>query len=170
VLRAREGLPLRAHADTLAYRAKRFVARHRWAVFGAMGLMIGLLVGAAGLWLGWRRAAADATLGWRAHAQAVEVATLLEEVAVRTHDGQLEVALDAIAARLGEYADAPETEGRLRLALATLYEQLGKRETAILHLERGLTLSRSSRGFDRRTVRTAEERLARLLAERPKGQ
>ncbi|MBK8096281.1 MAG: serine/threonine protein kinase [Planctomycetes bacterium] len=168
-LRARDGWPLHAHADSFAYRARCFVARNRLAAAGALALLLGVLLGTTGLWLGWRSAAAEAALGWRAHAQAVEVAALLEEIAARTPAGQLEVTLAAIANRLGDYADAPETEGRLRLALAAIYEPIGQREVALGHLERGLALARTSRGFDRRTVRAAEERLARLLAGKPKG-
>ncbi len=169
VLAARDGLPLRAHPGGATYRARRFAARHRWAVVGASGLLIGLLVGVAGLWSGWRSALNEASVGWRAHSQAVEVVSLLQEVVLRTEGGRLDAALDAVAARLSDYADAPETEGRLRFALAALYEEVGRRETALQHVERGLAIARAARGFDRRTVREAEERLARLAASRPKG-
>ncbi|MBL8749768.1 MAG: serine/threonine protein kinase [Planctomycetes bacterium] len=169
VLAARDGLPLRAHPGSATHRVRRFASRHRWAVVGASGLLLGLLVGVAGLWYGWRSAAHDASVGWRAHSQVVEVVSLLQEVVRRTEGGGLDAALDAVAARLPDHADAPETEGRLRFALAALYEQVGRQEAALQHVERGLAIARVARSFDRRTVREAEERLARLTALRPKG-
>ncbi|MGQ0551829.1 MAG: serine/threonine-protein kinase [Planctomycetota bacterium] len=168
IQRARDGLPLRAHADGAGYRARRFLARHRWAAAGTAALLLGTLLAAAGLYLSWRAARAEASLGWKAHAQAVQVASVLEELVRLSHEPQaglspsLQAALDDLAARMNSFDDEPETEGRLRLALGGLYELAGQPDDARQHLLRGLQLARTHRGFDARTVREAEERLARL--------
>jgi eukaryotic-like serine/threonine-protein kinase len=168
VERARDGLPLRAHPDGAGYRARRFLARHRWAAAGAGALLLGAALAAGGLYLARTSARTEASLGWKAHAQAVQVAAVLEELVRLAQDPRgggappLNAALDALAGRLDDYADEPEAEGRLRFALGGLYELAGRTEDAVTHLRRGLQLARLHRGFDTRTVREAEERLARL--------
>lgn len=162
VTRALHGFPLLAHPDGVAYRMRRFVARHTVAVVVGASLVVGALLGAAGLYVGLDRARGEAKIGWNAHREAVDVARLLEDLVRTTQGGSLETALDAIALRLDEFADRPETEGRVRLALGALYADVGRVDDARRHLERGLELARTHRGFDVRTIRSAEDRLATL--------
>lgn len=166
VARARDGFPLLAHPDGFAYRTRRFVARHKFAVVVAASLVVGAILGATGLYVGLDRARGEASLGWKAHREAVDVARLLEDLVRTTQGRPLENALDAIAARLGEFEDQPETAGRVRLSLGALYADVGRIDDARHHLERGLELARTHRGFDARTIRTAEERLETLIRVR----
>jgi tetratricopeptide (TPR) repeat protein len=48
--RERDGLPVRARADTLGYRARRFLTRHRWAVAAGVVVIASLLAATVVSW------------------------------------------------------------------------------------------------------------------------
>ena len=126
-----EGHPVRARADSLGYRARKFVGRHRAAVAGALLAVVGLL-GATGVALREaRRAEAERA---RAERRFNDVRKLANSFVFEVHDSirDLEGATKAreiIVKRALEYLDSLRQEANddplLLEELAAAYERVG---------------------------------------------
>ncbi len=169
--------PVVARPASVAARARMFLRRNRWAVAAASLVVASLAIGAAGAYRGLLAAREEARLGWRAHTQAVQVARFLEDMMGESNRpaerdlGAREDLLDRAAVRIeSSFADNPETEGRLRLAVAQLYLDIDRPAKAEPHLRRAVELIRSHRGFGRQDLDRATTLLSRAtatLATRP---
>jgi tRNA A-37 threonylcarbamoyl transferase component Bud32 len=163
--------PVSARPASSASRIKMFLRRNRWAAAAAGVVVVSLAVGAVGLYRGLLGAREEARLGWRAHRQAVQVSRFLEDMiaelnrpSVQNPEGR-EALLDRAAARIDvSFAEYPETEGRLRMAIAELYLDMERPAKADPHLRRAVEIVGAHRGFGKTDLARAEELLARANA------
>jgi eukaryotic-like serine/threonine-protein kinase len=116
-----DGLPVSARPDTFAYRASRFVRRHRLAVFAAAVVLLSL-VGGMGLAL-WQadRAAAEAR---RAEAEALRAA---EEAEISNEITQFLVGLFAVSDPMEREGGATTADEMLRLGIERAEASLADR-------------------------------------------
>lgn len=137
-----DGRPVAAVGGGIVYRARRYATRHpvRFAV--ALLAVASLALTIATIELNRRDARSEASRGWGAHLQAKLTVHALEEW-IRTLTAQRSADPVEIAAPLearlaaGEFDAHPETEGLLRLALATFYVETAERpELARVHVAR----------------------------------
>ena len=130
--RRRQRLPLAARPDAWGYRARRFVARHRWGVGVAAGLAVLVASGVAALAAVQRETA-------RERDAAEEVAAFMADVFTAA-DPYAEVRLDTLrapdllargAARAREdLAGRPALQARLLHLIGTTYLRLDRRDEA----------------------------------------
>jgi eukaryotic-like serine/threonine-protein kinase len=107
-----DGLPVRAHRDTFAYRSGKFVRRHGWSV-GAAAVVVLLLAGFAALMVA-QRQQTERELD-KAQAVAVFMENLFLDVDAASGKGRyvtIREALDAGAGRIGEL-DEPEVQAHM---------------------------------------------------------
>ncbi|AHG92487.1 protein kinase (plasmid) [Gemmatirosa kalamazoonensis] len=142
--------PVRARGDSLAYRVRKFVRRHRVAVAGAAAGVV--LLAGAGL--------RERTLRARAQAEARKaavVAQYLESVFggadpygvpnEKPGDVTARVLLDRGAARIDSaLAGEPDVQAQLRVALGRVYVSLGVFDRAVPVLRRALGQRRTLYG------------------------
>lgn len=171
------GLPVRARRPSRLHAAARFALRHRLGV--AAGALVVLLLTLGLLFVNeqWRRAQAAELLAWRAHAQALSVAGLYEDLLDSTRlesladDPGFLKALDTAAAQVAtRFADLPEAEGRARASIAQLYLRLERADEALPHALRAQALAETSVGFDRNdraAMRALVERARSAGADSP---
>lgn len=152
-------------------RVRRIARRHPWIV-GAV-CAIGWI--ALGSWIGTqrslRRVIASESIAWRAHANAVQstrmLADLLEPMAASPAAREELTRLVAESeAQLPDLRDHPETEARLRIALARIDVGLGRSERAEAHLEQALELTRGTPGLSWRDTEDCLRQLVALHASR----
>ena len=129
-----DGRPIQARPDSLGYRARRFLGRHRFGVLAAtvaaLSLVTGLLVA---LWQAQRAEAAAAAA--RAEAETSRaIATFLTDVFTAA-DPEGKAAADLTARELvargaeridGELADQPRTRAAMQHVLGTVQYRLGE--------------------------------------------
>lgn len=155
--------PVAARPVSVATRAVMFARRNPRFVAATALVVASLLFGVFGIWKGLVAAREEARTGWRAHSQAVETARFLEEMIAemqrspspesassRDTDNlaDRESLLDRAAAKIDRSFGAyPETEGRLRLAIADLYLAIDRPKKAEPHIRRAATLIQNHRGF-----------------------
>lgn len=150
ILRHLEGLPVLARPDTFAYRASKFVKRHRVGV-GATGLMMAILIGGV-VAVGWQARIASqerdrARLG---EAKAEEVSAFLIDL-FRVADPS-EVLGDTITAReildkgsaqvKEELAEQPAVQATMMDVMGQVYQGLGLYGEAAPLLEEALAIRR----------------------------
>ena len=168
-----EGRPVAARSDSLAYRMRKFVSRHRWSV-AAAALIVVLLAGYA----------ATITVQARRVRRALDQALLEAEKAEQVTDFTLALfeAVDGDAAARGgltvrellaraaaraERLDAqPAAQSQMLDVVGRVHQRLGDYAAAAPYLERALSLRR--RTFGRQHDATAESmyHLAVLQAAR----
>lgn len=138
------GQPVRARADTLAYRARKFVRRHRGAVLAsclaAVALCGGAIASSLGFWQARRAAQAAATAAQRAAEESAKLGRTLEllrEMLAAAHtdreagpDVRVRDVLDDMARGVGEAGDEPLVQAAVREALGDAYTGLGLFEAA----------------------------------------
>jgi tetratricopeptide (TPR) repeat protein/tRNA A-37 threonylcarbamoyl transferase component Bud32 len=125
--RWQDGQPILARADSAAYRARRFIGRHRAAVALGVLALAGLLGGTAlAVWQA-HRAEGEARL---ARAAQSFLAGVFDASAPDSTAGDRVTArelLDRGAMRIrNDLGDQPQLRGEMLLTLATLYRQLGQ--------------------------------------------
>jgi serine/threonine-protein kinase len=124
--RLADGKPIRARADSRAYRFGKFARRHRAALVVGSAFALAVLGGAAATAWQARTARAQAV---RADAVRDFVLALFDGITPDESKGRVVSARELVdrgAARLGEtLARAPAVEAPLATALATAYRQLG---------------------------------------------
>ncbi len=163
------GRPIRARTLPAWERATRALRRHRFAAVAVLFAAACLATLAA---REIRAGRAEARLGWRAHAEAVQVTRLLEDLlhdagrpGAQQSSADFERSLDAASARASaDFGDSPETLGRLRIAFGALYLDLDRREKARAELEQALELAKSHVGFGKADIERAERMLERVAS------
>jgi non-specific serine/threonine protein kinase/serine/threonine-protein kinase len=125
-----EGRPVLAHGDSIAYRAGKFVRRHRTSVAAAAALVIAVIGGAATTFWQWRTAAANQALAER---RFNDVRNLAHSVVFDIHDAVADLpgatkARALIVQKGLEYLDAAGREAAgdrdLQLEVAAAYERI----------------------------------------------
>jgi eukaryotic-like serine/threonine-protein kinase len=142
------GRPLRAAPDSLAYRTRKFVARHRYAV---LGVAAALALAAVFVWR--LRAETERALVAEAHAQREAqsakrsrdfLVSLFEAAAPDNALGHALTARELIDRGREhvdqELRDEPETAARLSLTIAGVYAALGDPKESVASGERALAL------------------------------
>ena len=143
-----DGLPVRARAATLGYRASRFIARHRIGLTTTLAVFVALL----GLTI---TAVRNAERAERATAEAVrerdsarEIQSWLERMLaaadprIAGHSPSAAELLDGASATLASgLHQRPDIERSLRVTLAVAYRGLGLAEPANREAERALALA-----------------------------
>ena len=166
-----ERRPLLSRSVSWPQRSARFARRHPWGVSACAALALVML----GSWIGTerslRRVVASESVAWRAHANAVQSTNLLAELLGRIGSSALtEAELSRLVSdteqQLAELSLHPETEARLRMALARLERARGKLDAADAHLARALELSRNTSGLSWNDTDRCLEQLCQLRAER----
>ncbi|HYE96558.1 MAG TPA: serine/threonine-protein kinase [Rubricoccaceae bacterium] len=147
-----DGEPVEARPATAAYRARKFVGRHRVGVTAAAFAVFALVVGlTAALWQG-RLAARERDRARSEAAKAEQVAAFLQDLfaAADASEGGREVrvadVLGEAGARLAALEGQPDVEAAARTALGRVYQSLGLYGEAGPHLERALALRRRLHG------------------------
>ncbi len=154
-----EGRPIAARADSLSYRASKFVRRNRLVVASAALVLVAILAGLGlALWQAGvaraeaQRADREAAIARTAARRAVDEAELAERTRafvvrlfteadpLKTRAGSKLTAEDFIKSGLArvdtELADAPAARSELRVAFASGLQGLGNYQAAIEPLER----------------------------------
>jgi len=166
-----EHRPLLSRREPWARRVARFARRRPWTMAACAAVALVLL----GSWLGTqrslRRVLASEAVAWRAHANAVRstnlLAELLERIGASAPEGEeLSSLVSQTEQHLGELAEHPEAEARLRMALARLELARGRTEAAEAHLARSLDLSRNTRGLSWNDTERCLEQWCELRAQR----
>lgn len=127
------GQPVLAHRPTLAYRARKFVRRHRLAVALAAGVLLLILVSAASLTVLSVRLAEQRDQAQRERDKATRVTAFLEGIFEASNPNELRgdtltarelLDLGAAQAEKG-LTDQPELQALLMAKIGHLYRQLG---------------------------------------------
>jgi serine/threonine-protein kinase len=145
VRRYRHGLPVVAQPETLAYRSRKFIARHRLAVSAAAVAMLSLVsLTTVALW--------QAHVANQQRARAEETTEFItgflgatptgSDWALRDRGAGLRVVelADLIAERLDRTTPQPETEAAIRYVLGLVYFQTGQAIKGERHLSRAREL------------------------------
>ncbi len=144
--RRRAGLPLRARPETLGYRARKFVGRHRLGVAMA-GLAMAGLVAAALILAVQQREAARARDEAEASAAFLESLFAAADPFAEERQDTLRIR-DLLAPGLArvrvEFADQPTTRGRLLHVIGTTYLRLGLFPEAEAALREAVALRRAA--------------------------
>ena len=155
------GQPVGAVPDSVAYRARKYVARHRWGVVAAA--LVALMIGGFMWRLAVERSAAmrQAT---RASATRDFLVSLFRFADPKVHQGKpptVRELLDQGSARLGtELAGQPELHAELNDALAEIYGDIGEDDASRKEIESALKLAGSDGDPELRARRLG--RLARI--------
>ncbi|URI06734.1 serine/threonine protein kinase [Aquincola tertiaricarbonis] len=174
--RWRDGEPVQARPDSLAYRTGKFIARHRLQVGAGAVAVVALLAGSGvALWQA-REARAQAELALTEAATARSVQAFLESVFMTNtgHQDDPEAArrttarelLDRGAARIErELADVPEAQLRLNQTMQEMYIHMGLNERATALQRRSLALAMRLHGADSAQAIEARTSLGKSLIE-----
>ncbi len=148
-----DGMPVRAQPDSRGYRARKFLARHRWesvtagiAMVAVLGALVMALFSAAEA----RRALEKSQIEASKNAQVVEF--LREMFAAsdpRQTDGEafeVRELLEAGRAGIDELSDQPEVQGQLLGELGIIYFSLGEYDIALDTLNRALEVQSKALG------------------------
>lgn len=152
--------PVTAGPPSLAYRARKFIRRHRVGVAAAAMIALALLSGTAVATAGFLRATAESR---RAQAISGFLTDMLASVRPDLAGREVTVreVLDDARARLegGELTGEPGIEATLALVIGHSYESLGDYDRAVPLLERSVELRRALHDSDDRRVYDALYRL-----------
>jgi serine/threonine-protein kinase len=168
--RHRAGLPVTARPDSLAYRSRRFVGRHRYAV--AAGAVAILLASGFATYHTTRLARERDRAALEA-AKAREVAQFLVELFETSDPGEAKgrtitarELLDAGAARLeNRLAAAPRIQASLLRVIGDVYRRLGLTGDARPLLERALAQDRRLHGADHEETADSAAALGAVLQD-----
>jgi serine/threonine-protein kinase len=156
-----KGLPVMARSDSAAYRARKFVARHRWGVVAAVLVLASLVSGALATAWQARRASRQAAIASAQRDRAAGEADKAARVAglmldlFRLSDPNQTLGdtitarqvLDRGAERIErEFSDQPEIQAELLLEVARVYSHLGLLDRAETLVRRSLELREARYG------------------------
>ncbi len=162
VRRHLNGLPVMARADTLGYRAGKFVGRHRLGVaVGATAAFFGLAL-ATTIVVQAGQVAAERDRATRAAERATAVSDFLQEIMASadpiegvgrdvTVIESVEAAVPRIAA---SFADQPDLQAAVRHTIGTTFSRLGRLQEAEEQLRAALAIRRESNGASLDTAAT----------------
>ena len=164
-----EGLPVRARKDTLAYRAEKFVRRHKVGVAMA-ALMLALVVGAIVIVLGEsRRAARERDKAERVSAFLVNIFKVSDPDEARGKTVTAREILDKGAERIEvELKDQPEVQATLMNTVGLVYRGLGLYEEAGVLIEKSLIIRRELHGGEHVEVAKSLNDLGWIYIEKQK--
>ena len=157
------GHPVSARADTLWYRAGKFVQRHKIASVAGMLTLVAITA---------------STVLLQQQKQQTQAATVMISNALSLADPAVvqglhkidTVLLDGIARQLSSPShpvnEQPQLKAELHLSLGKLYQALDRYPQAQQHLEQAITLSSRLHGDGHRSTIEAKEHLARLFRQR----
>jgi eukaryotic-like serine/threonine-protein kinase len=167
VERHRTGLPVRARADSVAYRARKFLGRHRLAAAGAAVLFLSLAAGLAGtLWQ------ARATSREAAKARAVKDFVVgLFRVSKPEESRGRDITARELLQRGARQVDSglarqPELQSEMLDVLGVIHRDLGLYPEADTLLSRAARLSRTLRGENHAEVASRLTDWAGVVAAR----
>ena len=168
--------PVLAGPPSAAYRAAKFVRRHRFGVAAAAAVLLALIAGVIGTGYGLAKAVHQRTLAKKqatdaelARDESEAVTSFLTQMlqSVQPDESGRDVTvrevLDQASDRLAtDFADRPEVEARLRQALGISYWELGRLDDAEKHLPAVVELRRRTLGPDHAQTLRAQVNLASL--------
>jgi serine/threonine protein kinase/tetratricopeptide (TPR) repeat protein len=174
--RHRAQLPVAAQPDTLGYRARKFVLRHRAGVAAAAAGLAILLGLAATMTVQALRLARQRDEIRAERDKALKLTGLLEQVfsgsdpsEARGETLTAREILDKGAARaMADLKDQPETQAALALVIGRVYQRLGLKERAQPFLEQSLSLRQ--RLYGQSDLAVAESLLALALLDQDRGE
>jgi eukaryotic-like serine/threonine-protein kinase len=159
-----DGRPVAARADTFAYRASKFVRRHRLVLAGAMLLALSLLGGIVGTAWQARRALRQARQAQEVKQFVFGVFGQSDPNAAKGQEITARQLLAEGARRIqSELADQPEVEAEMLLFVGQIDYRLGLAPEARPLFTRALELRRRLFGEDSAGVADAEVALATVL-------
>ncbi len=173
VRRYLRGLPIQARPDTLSYRTRKFVRRHRVGVAAAALVVLSLLGGLAGTTWQAQRAARQARLAAAEQAKAEQVTAFLVDLFeasdpyTRTTDSlTVRTLLERGVQRVEqELAQQPHAQARMLDVMGQVYRRLGQYEQARVLLERALRVRRRLYGHAHPETASTMANLALLLRQ-----
>ncbi len=167
------GLPVSAQPDTMGYRVRKFVRRHRWEVgVATLGVLLLLAFSSITAWQA-KRVAEERDRAQAEAAKAQEIKTFLLslfESADPTREARdsllVREVLDDGAARIeNELAGQPEVQGEAMGAVAQAYYSLGRSEDAVRLQRHALDRLQAVLPVDDPAVQNARYGLAGMLIE-----
>ncbi len=172
--RYRTGLPVRARPDTVAYRAGKFVRRHRVAATSATlavaALVVGLLIAVLGVVrarTAEAQARAEAETASQVSAFLVDLFKINEPGESRGNAVTARELLDKGAARIeGELAEQPAVRARLLDAIGRAYDELGLFDPAEAASERELAAQIAAHGRNHPAVAGSLSTLAKVQMDK----
>jgi eukaryotic-like serine/threonine-protein kinase len=142
------GEPVMAAPPSAAYRARKFIARHRAAVVATAIVAVALVGGLAGtLWQA-RVAARERDAARQEAARATALNDFMTQMLTASNpeaQGSREVTVAAVLTRASETAgktleSEPQAEAEARMLLGETFRALGKMDEAVVELERAVAL------------------------------
>jgi tetratricopeptide (TPR) repeat protein/predicted Ser/Thr protein kinase len=168
-----EGMPVRARPDSAAYRARKFVARHRAAALAVTLAATGVVGGLAVAVWQQRLAVAQRDVAEAALRQAEDVTSYL--VGLFEASQPQSAGADTLAARAilrhgllmaDSLAERPAVQARLLASLGEVQHALARYDAADSLLSRALAMQREALGEDHPDVAATLDRLGRLVRDR----
>jgi non-specific serine/threonine protein kinase/serine/threonine-protein kinase len=164
--------PVLASPPSVAYKAKKFVVRHRVGVLAVSLVVLALILGIAGTTIGLFRATRAERVAREEAEAASQVSQFLEGLFAVSDPGEARgnsvtarEILDQGAARMtAELKGQPVVEARLMVTMGRVYRRLGLYNEGRALLERALELRGDLLGAESLDVAEAELELAWLLA------
>jgi tetratricopeptide (TPR) repeat protein len=181
--------PVEAGAPGIAYRARKFMRRHRLGVLTGAAIFAAIALGTALAIAGFLEARRERALAVEAQTKAENAqaetkreaaiseavsAFLSQDLLAQANPyhlpGNEEVSLmevlDRAAAKVDEsFADQPEVRASLHHTLAETYNGLGKKEVALKHAREAATTFESVHGFHHARTLASHSFLASILAD-----
>jgi non-specific serine/threonine protein kinase/serine/threonine-protein kinase len=168
--------PVLAGPPSAAYRAAKFVRRHRFGVGAAAAVLLALIAGVIGTGYGLARALGEREVARqraeeadRAREESEAVTAFLTQMlqSVQPDESGRDVTvrevLDQASESLAtEFADRPEVEARLRQAVGISYWELGLLDDADKHLPAVVELRRKTHGPEHAQTHRAKVNVASL--------
>ena len=169
-----EKLPVAARADTLGYRAGKFLRRNRWPVTAAASFVVLLLIFAVSMAFQARRVAEERDQARRQRDRAEQVVGFLEQIFDVSDpfspDGEVITAREILergAERIGsELAGEPETRATLMNSIGRVYAGLGLYDRAEPLVREALKTRIELLPGDDPLVAESRETLGSLLRDR----
>lgn len=167
-----EGLPVAAHADSLRYRATKFVRRHRAGVAASAVVALSLVAGLIGVSVQARIARAERDRAGLEADKARRVSAVLEQMLsaadpeVDGRDVRVVSVLDEAARRVGiELAQQPDVRAAVRSVIGNTYFSLSLYPEAKAQLTEALALFEALQGPDALETATTRVNLALVYLE-----
>lgn len=166
-----EGLPVMARRDSVAYRAAKFVGRHKLGVAAAGLVLATLAAGVAGIAWQARVAAGERDRARAAAEKAQQILSVMQEMlqspdpTLQGRDVTVAQMLDEAAARIArDFAAQPEIRAALQTTIGTTYLALGLYEHAEAQLSAALATRRALFGADHLDVAATRTELSSAQA------
>jgi non-specific serine/threonine protein kinase/serine/threonine-protein kinase len=158
--------PVVARPPSTAYKAGKFIRRHRWGVGLGLSLTLALIAGVIGTGTGMLRARLAAR---KAQAVTTHLLDILSEANPEKAQGRSVTVLEAMAASEEKVAESfvgqPELEMEVRATIGLVYHEQGAYEQAESNLRRAAELAGAELGARHLFTVGVRGKLARTLVE-----